>query len=99
MRSARWLILVVILWLVAMVLFACGAAAGEPTPTAATPGSPEALLQQRCGTSCHSLQRVAAARKTPEEWEKTVRRMMSKGAQLDDAEFAAVVSYLAATYK
>ena len=82
----------------ALVLAACASDNLEPTPTPAASDSPEALLQQRC-TSCHSLQRVQSAHKTPAEWTKTVRRMVNSGAQLSDAEFAALVAFLAATYK
>ncbi len=98
MSSLKLLALIVAVWLVALVLVACGTAAETPKPTAAA-GSPETLLQQRCGTSCHSLQRVTTAQKTLAEWENTVRRMVNKGAKLDDAEFATLVAYLAATYK
>lgn len=75
-----------------------------PSPTAASepagdPTSSEArvLLEGRC-TTCHSLDRVEAARKSPAEWESTVQRMLSIGAQVSESETAILVDYLAATY-
>ena len=40
-----------------------------------------------------------SAHKTKAEWERSVQRMVNKGAQLSDAEFAALVEYLAANYQ
>lgn len=57
----------------------------------------KALLQDRC-TQCHDLNRVEKAAKSEDEWKTTVERMVSKGAQLDAAEQAAVIKYLADTY-
>ncbi|MCS7259460.1 MAG: ABC transporter substrate-binding protein, partial [Anaerolineae bacterium] len=56
------------------------------------------LLQERC-TKCHNLRRVETAKKTAEEWQKTVERMVSKGAQLSAEEQKVLIEYLAATYK
>jgi multiple sugar transport system substrate-binding protein len=68
----------------------------EGAPPAAGPDA-AALLQERC-TKCHDLARVQAAKKTVDEWKATVERMVGKGAQLDAAEQAALIAYLAATY-
>lgn len=89
-------------------------AAGEQTSLAAEPYEPEAetpakaaapaaeatgntLLEARC-TVCHDLERVHKKKDDAEGWGKTVDRMREKGAKLDDAERAAVVSYLAQNY-
>jgi hypothetical protein len=53
-----------------------------------------ALVEERCSV-CHNLDRVNNATKTADEWATTVDNMISKGAQLDDAERDAVISYLA----
>jgi len=60
-------------------------------------GDGEALLNDRC-TKCHNLTRVMNAKKTAEEWEKTVTRMVSKGAKLTNEEQQVLVDYLAKTY-
>jgi cytochrome c5 len=84
-------------------------AAGEQPAFAAEPYEPEApakaataaagntLLEARC-TGCHDLERVQKKKDDAEGWAKTVDRMRKKGAKLDDAERAAVVSYLAENY-
>jgi cytochrome c5 len=97
------LILSMVLFLGGLFLAACASSSSDATatPSSSNPavsGSPENLVQERC-TECHSLQRVTSAHKTQAAWEKTVRRMVSQGARLNDAEFAALVEYLAANYK
>jgi mono/diheme cytochrome c family protein len=56
------------------------------------------LLEQRCSV-CHSSSKAKHAKKTVGEWEKTVARMMNKGATLSEKEKKILVDYLAATYK
>jgi cytochrome c5 len=56
------------------------------------------LLEQRCSV-CHPAARPMAARKTPEQWDATVTRMIGKGARLTDDEKKALVDYLSRTYK
>lgn len=75
---------------------ACGQGPAEETPTSTGEGS--ILLQQRC-TRCHTLERVEAARKTPVEWEQTVRRMVDRGADLSEAEISVLVDYLSERYR
>ena len=55
------------------------------------------LLETRC-TECHDLGRVTSASKDAEGWEKTVERMIGKGAELNDDETAILIEYLATTY-
>jgi outer membrane biosynthesis protein TonB len=57
----------------------------------------EALLQERC-TECHALNRTTNARKSSEQWDQTVSRMVDYGVELSDEEQAALVDYLAETY-
>ncbi len=57
------------------------------------PADPEVLLRERC-TRCHTLAPIQGARKSPEEWEKTVQRMRSKGAILTDEEARIIIQYL-----
>jgi cytochrome c5 len=73
-------------------------APAEEAPTAQPPaGDGAALLEERC-TDCHGLDRTTSARKTREEWEQTVVRMVGKGAQLTKDEQAVLIDYLTATY-
>ena len=97
----RWVLALAVLALVvASVLAACGGAQKESAPAGGGEAAGldgKALVQERCST-CHDLKRVEAAKKTPEEWRANVERMVSLGAQLDEAEQAAVIDYLAEAY-
>lgn len=56
------------------------------------------LLDQRCSV-CHPSARPKAAKKTPEQWESTVTRMMGKGAKLSEEEKKLLLDHLSKTYK
>ena len=71
---------------------ACG---GAKEPASDVDG--KALVEERC-TVCHNLQTVSGAKKSRDAWQSTVERMIGKGAQLNDAEKAAVVDYLTEAY-
>jgi hypothetical protein len=108
MRQRLGVVFVLLLFLVllSLALVGCGQDGGEKPvatvePTASeseTTLSGEQLLQDRCA-ECHNLGRVESARKTPEQWEKTLQRMVSKGTRLDEQEFAVLLGYLAENYK
>jgi hypothetical protein len=95
--------IVVLAMVLGLVLAACGGATqGGTSPGAGSDSTPaldgQALVQERC-TQCHDLTRVERAKKTQQEWQATVERMIEHGAQLTPAEQEAVVKYLAETYK
>jgi cytochrome c5 len=75
-----------------LVLAACGAADEPPADL-----DGKALVEERC-TQCHGLQNVTGAKKSRDGWQSNVERMIGKGAQLNDAEKAAVIDYLAEAY-
>jgi cytochrome c5 len=58
------------------------------------PGPGKAVLLRAC-TSCHAVSLITPQRKTPEEWAKTVDKMVSWGAPLRVDEKAGLVAYLA----
>lgn len=109
-KRCLWFFFVLALGVVSVVA-ACGGRTETPTPSAVAP-SPEptlsaspvlpadgaTLLRERC-TGCHGLERVEGTRKTPEEWEQTVDRMIRRGAKLSEAERAVLIEYLAAHYR
>jgi hypothetical protein len=74
--------------------------AGQPT-TATAPLSADdsanakSLLQERC-TKCHTLERVEKATFDRAGWEKTIDRMMSKGAKINAEERKTLIDFLAA---
>jgi cytochrome c5 len=56
------------------------------------------LLEERCSV-CHKSDRPKAAKKSMADWDKTVTRMVGKGAKLSEPEKKSLVEYLAKTYK
>lgn len=69
-----------------------------PTPPAPPPPpDPKAILEGAC-TMCHGLDFITERRKSHDDWQATVSRMMDKGASLGPDEAAALVDYLAKTY-
>jgi cytochrome c5 len=112
MRTKTISLIIVLLITMSMLLAACGSKsaststqssapaqqpADKPTIAPASGGNGEALLNDRC-TKCHSLDRVTSAKKSASDWEKTVTRMVGKGAQLTSEEQKVLVDYLAKTY-
>jgi cytochrome c2 len=55
--------------------------------------SPKDIIEKRCSV-CHSTNRVYDAKKSKADWESTVSRMTSYGAQLNQDEREAVINYL-----
>jgi len=55
------------------------------------------LLETRCSV-CHSADRPKQAKKTHDQWDQTVGRMIGKGAKLTEAEKTVLVDYLTKTY-
>jgi hypothetical protein len=80
----RWVIVGLV---VVILLAACGG--GGP--------SGRELLESRC-TVCHNLERVTSSDRTAQEWEVIVDRMITRGAELTDAERDVLVEYLAKEY-
>jgi hypothetical protein len=89
------------LLILTLVLVGCSSGSSQTTPA---PGSSDStsldgatLLDTRC-SKCHSVDRATRAAKTLEEWDQTVTRMISKGADLTQAEKSVLVDYLAENY-
>ena len=112
MRTKTISLTIVLLITMGMLLTACGSKAAStatqpsspaqqpannPTIAPASGGNGEALLNDRC-TKCHSLDRVTSAKKSAGDWEKSVSRMVGKGAKLTSEEQKVLVDYLAKTY-
>ncbi len=86
--------LVIALACVSALVVARSAAAQDTLPDA--PGKTEVV--NVCG-SCHEPQKAASVRLTRKGWSETIDKMKALGAQATEAEFAAVLEYLAAQFK
>ena len=53
----------------------------------------KAVMESRCG-DCHGLDRITSKSKDRAGWQTTVNRMISKGANLNAEEKAALLDYL-----
>jgi cytochrome c5 len=56
------------------------------------------LLEERCSV-CHKTEIPKSARKSRSEWNKTVDRMIARGAKLSPEEKKILVRYLSRIYK
>jgi hypothetical protein len=74
-------------------------AQSRPDPSAAKlpPGEGREAVIEFCAGACHPADRLLNARKTPEEWHKTVLQMVSNGAQLFPEDVDTVTKYLSTT--
>ena len=88
-------------WMISLLLILLAFLFASCSP-ASPASSPDAegitLLETRC-TVCHNLSVIENEKGTAEEWQRTVERMIQKGAKLSADEAAILVQYLAETYK
>jgi len=71
---------------------------GRRDPAAAMPdGEGKGLTLAAC-TQCHSLNSTVQQRKTAADWERTVRDMVARGAQVQPEEIRIIADYLAKSY-
>ncbi len=68
-----------------LVGFSAGFAFAQPAA--------KSLVDNECA-ECHNTKRIYGANKKAGEWEKTVDRMIKKGAQIKPEEKDAVIKYL-----
>lgn len=72
-------------------------AAGPEVGTELPAGDARALLEERCA-SCHTLDRVVQVRQSRDEWEQTLDRMITRGAQLNDEEWELLLDFLSENF-
>jgi mono/diheme cytochrome c family protein len=61
------------------------------------PGAGQSEVQAACAP-CHAITVVTSARKTEPEWASTVDAMITRGAPVADADYDAIVAYLARNF-
>jgi len=83
----------------ALALAAEPAAPADPSPPPKTlPAAPEHDLVARVCTTCHVPEVVTAKRRTSEEWDDIIAKMVDHGAQASDAEQDQILAYLVRFY-
>ena len=86
-------------WTTAAAIATIGAAssiaAEAPTEFPAGPG--QAAVHAACAP-CHAITVVTGARKSEAEWASTVDAMITRGAPVPDADYDAIVDYLARNF-
>nr|MBI3613656.1 hypothetical protein [Nitrospirota bacterium] len=93
-HSGRLFVLIsAALWLAAL---STGLAQERTTPQTADRQA-QRLLVERC-TICHSIDLIQQQRLPRDRWDTTVKKMVHWGAQLDEAERAMLVNYLARSF-
>jgi len=104
MHTVKPQFVIVIACVIMVVMFCCKSGSCQLTqapPAAIEPPTPDqnasTLLETRCSV-CHSANKPKRAKNTLEKWQKTVDRMVSKGAKLTEAEKTVLVDYLVKFY-
>ena len=97
-KHASWRIVPALLGVVLLVTTCSRKEEKETSPAVSGTGTVASagagLVQKRC-TICHTTKRIDKAAFDRAGWERTVDKMIDKGARLDDAERKAVIDYLA----
>lgn len=70
-------------------LIPAGPARGQELP----PGPGSAAAGRVCG-QCHGLEVFSSSRKTADEWDKTINKMVEKGLNITDDDYQTVLDYL-----
>ena len=76
------------------ILFAAALPASAEGPDDILPEAPAKALVVRACTACHQAPMVVAKRRTAEEWDEMIGKMVDRGAALTDAEQDQVYDYL-----
>jgi cytochrome c5 len=66
-------------------------------PVTLADGAGKEIVEGGC-TLCHGLDRIAAAKRAPDQWKRIVDRMVFFGAPLSDDQQKSVLAYLDAQY-
>jgi hypothetical protein len=79
------------------MLLAGMAPTGALADTTFIPGAGVATVQAKC-TACHPSTMITTRRFTAQGWAQVVDQMIDKGAQVSEADYAVIVTYLAKAY-
>jgi competence protein ComEA len=74
------------------------AATQHPAGTAPQADDKNAATYTRVCSTCHDAQRILSNRRTKDQWGEVIDKMIERGAQGTDEDFAAVQDYLVSHY-
>jgi competence ComEA-like helix-hairpin-helix protein len=66
----------------------------EPQPAASTADDPGAALFSRMCSPCHDAARIVEKRRTKDDWQDVILKMIEKGANGEEKDFESVFAYL-----
>ena len=79
----------------AAALASAGPALAQDAPLPDGPGKQQ--IMTAC-TACHAITQVTSQRRSPASWADTVDQMISRGAEVSEADYPVVVAYLSKHY-
>jgi len=79
---------------VAVLALAAAGPVGAQDPNTDLPDGPGRDIVVRACTVCHGADQIAVKRRTPEDWDYVINRMMQGGAELTADEQQQVYAYL-----
>jgi len=84
--------------LAAVLLWAVAGQSQAQAPSDGLPEAPgKAVVVAGCST-CHSVTEVMTKRRTADEWDEVVGKMIDRGANLTDDQQDKIIAYLAANF-
>jgi competence protein ComEA len=75
-----------------------GSASPQPSGAPAPADDKNAATYTRVCSTCHDAQRILSNRRTKDQWGEVIDKMVERGAQGTDDDFAAVQDYLVTRY-
>ena len=97
MKGRLWMV-VSIIFLVMMVVSCAPEEVSTPEATTEIEAPAGKAIVETVCTGCHSLNKITTASYDKDGWQKTVERMISKGAELDNNQKELVIDYLASAF-
>src|SRR2546425_4755567 len=98
----KWVLRKGTLWFMFTGLIAVASLTLAQQPTTGTSSDDDDAemkkLVERACTSCHGIETITSAQKSKDEWTEVTRNMISYGAEVKEAQVAALAEYLAKRY-
>src|SRR5213078_1062652 len=66
---------------------------GKYTPMVLPAGDDKKLVEQACGSTCHSLEVVTSQRMGAADWNSTIQSMLERGARASEDDVKTILEY------